>query len=171
MNASHCLLEKLFTYFSVFFGRIRVLFWQMRGAKVGSKCCVGANCRIDMPWCLTVGKRFVVEDNVYIKIVGDSSKLTIGDYVFLGRNVELDVMYKLSIGSHTVIAPGCFITDHAHGINSEQRIDQQPCIFSATEISADVWLGAGVVVLPGVKIGDGAVVGANAVVTKRCDGW
>ena len=33
------------------------------------------------------------------------------------------------------------------------------------EIGSDVWLGAGAVVLPGVTIGDGAVVGANSVVT------
>jgi acetyltransferase-like isoleucine patch superfamily enzyme len=46
------------------------------------------------------------------------------------------------------------------------RIDQQSCGVEPVAIGSDVWLGTGVVVLPGVSIGDGAVVGANSVVTR-----
>ena len=73
----------------------------------------------------------------------------------------------MTIGDHTVIAPGCFITDHNHGIAPDKRIDEQPCVSEPVTIGKDVWLGTKVVVLPGVSIGDGAVVAANAVVTKN----
>jgi acetyltransferase-like isoleucine patch superfamily enzyme len=76
-------------------------------------------------------------------------------------------MEKVSVGDHTVIAPGCFITDHNHGIDAGRRVDQQPCIAKPVTIGRDVWLGAKVIVLAGVKIGDGAVVAANAVVTQN----
>jgi acetyltransferase-like isoleucine patch superfamily enzyme len=79
--------------------------------------------------------------------------------------VEFDVMGAVSVGSHSLIAPGCFLTDHVHGIRADLRIDQQPCSCEPVVIGSDVWLGAGCVVLPGVTIGDGAVVGANSVVT------
>ena len=92
--------------------------------------------------------------------------LRLEDHVFVGRGTEFDVMQRVFVGAHTVIAPRCFITDHNHGTLPGLRIDQQPCAAAPVMIGADVWLGAGVVVLPGVTIGDGAVVGANAVVTR-----
>ena len=42
----------------------------------------------------------------------------------------------------------------------------QPTTYESINIGSDVWLGARVIVLPGVKIGDGCVIGANSVVTK-----
>ena len=113
-----------------------------------------------------MGERVVLESDVYLKVVADAAKLTLGDSVFVGRGVEFDVMGSVSVGAHTLIAPRCFITDHVHGTAPGSRIDQQSCAVEAVVIGADVWLGTGVVVLPGVRIGDGAVVGANSVVTK-----
>jgi acetyltransferase-like isoleucine patch superfamily enzyme len=65
-----------------------------------------------------------------------------------------------------MIGPHCYITDanhgRVHGINvKSQAMDAKPVI-----IEDDVWLGAGVIVLPGVSIGRSAVIGAGAVVTK-----
>jgi acetyltransferase-like isoleucine patch superfamily enzyme len=68
-----------------------------------------------------------------------------------------------------LIAPGCFITDHNHGIKADSTIWQQPCVQQDVRIGAGAWLGAKVIVLPGVTIGDGAVVAAGAVVTRDVD--
>ncbi|HBI15603.1 MAG TPA: hypothetical protein DDY20_08840 [Desulfobulbaceae bacterium] len=75
-------------------------------------------------------------------------------------------MQSVSIGAHTQIAPGCFITDHSHGIARELRIDQQPCSEYPVCIGCDVWLGTKVTVLAGVTIGDGAIIAAHSVVNK-----
>ena len=141
----------------------------MRGAQVGSKAAIGMRCIIDRPWCVELGERSQIEHDVYLKVVADTASLKLGDCVFIGRGVEFDVTDNVSVGQHTVIAPRCFITDHNHGMQAGRRIDQQPCVAAAISIGADVWLGTGVVVLPGVNIGDGAVVGANSVVTSDVD--
>ena len=103
---------------------------------------------------------------MYLKIVADAATLRLGEHTFIGRGVEFDILSSVSVGSHSLVAPRCFITDHVHGIRPDLRIDQQPCEAQPVLIGSDVWLGAGTVVLPGVKIGDGAVVGANSVVTS-----
>jgi acetyltransferase-like isoleucine patch superfamily enzyme len=114
-----------------------------------------------------MGERSSAESDVYMKIVDDNAILTIGDYVFIGKGTEFDVMEKLTIGDHTVIAPNCFMTDHTHGTSPELRIDQQPCVAGPVTIGKDVWIGVGVTVLPGITIGDGAIIGAQTVVTKN----
>jgi acetyltransferase-like isoleucine patch superfamily enzyme len=147
-------------------GRAVARLWAARGARIGSRTAIGRRCLVDRPWCVELGERVLLEADVYFKMVADTASLKVSDYVFFGRGVEIDVLGNVSVGAHTIIAPRCFITDHNHGVLPGLRIDQQPCPVEPVAIGSDVWLGAGVVVLPGVAIGDGAVVGANSVVTK-----
>lgn len=147
-------------------GRAIARLWVARGARVGPKTVIGRQCAVDRPWCVELGARVLLEADVYLKMAADTASLTLCDYVFVGRGVEFDVLGDVRVGAHTVIAPRCFITDHNHGTLPGLRIDQQPSVIDPVVIGADVWLGTGVVVLPGVNISDGAVVGANSVVTK-----
>jgi acetyltransferase-like isoleucine patch superfamily enzyme len=147
-------------------GRMRARALSLRGASFKPKGFLGSRCKIDRPWCVRAGERFLAEDSVYLKIVADNAILEFGDHVFVGRGSEFDVLGRVSVGDHTLIAPGCFITDHGHGISSEFRINHQPGSARPVTIGRDVWLGANVVVVAGVKIGDGAVVGAGSVVTR-----
>lgn len=147
-------------------GRARGRILAIRGATLKQKVFFGPRCKVERPWCVTIGERFVAEGSVYLKIVADHAKLEFGDYVFVGCGSEFDVVEQVSVGEHTVIAPGCFITDHNHGIAQDARIDQQATVSRPVIIGKDVWLGAKVVVVAGVTIGDGAVVGAASVVTR-----
>jgi acetyltransferase-like isoleucine patch superfamily enzyme len=158
--------ERLRALWLLLRGRMRARLLAARGARIGARTGIGPRCVIDRPWCIEAGERVLLEPDVFLKIVADTARLTLGEHVFVGRGTEFDVIGSVSVGAHTVIAPRCFITDHNHGIRPERRIDQQPCAVAPVVIGADVWLGACVVVLPGVSIGDGAVVGANAVVTR-----
>ena len=158
-------LESLHTLVALVGGRLRAGLLRLRGARVGAKTGLGARCIVDRALGVTIGERVMLEPDVYLKLVSDTAKLEIGDHTFVGRGVEFDVLGRISIGEHTLIAPRCFITDHAHGVASGLRMDQQPTAVLEVVIGSDVWLGAGTVVLPGVRIGDGAVVGANSVVT------
>ena len=101
-----------------------------------------------------------------LKLVGPEAGIALADHVFLGRGSILDVAGQLEIGTGTLIAPGCFITDHNHGTAPDQPIWRQPCDTRQVRIGAGAWLGAKVVVLPGVTVGDGAIVAAGAVVTR-----
>ncbi|MSR07495.1 MAG: acyltransferase [Gemmatimonadetes bacterium] len=72
---------------------------------------------------------------------------------------------NLTIGDRVSIAPRVTIVTSSHPNNSHIRafapVRQGPIV-----IESDAWIGAGAVILPGVRIGRGAIVGANAVVTS-----
>jgi acetyltransferase-like isoleucine patch superfamily enzyme len=145
-------------------GRLRARALAVRGATVGAKTNVGPRVRVTRPWCLSLGERCVLESDVYVKATDDAARISLGTHVFVGKGTELDISTALSVGSHSLIAPGCFITDHRDRISASSRIDEQGCDGAPVRIGDDTWLGAHAVVLPGVTIGDGAVVGAGAVV-------
>lgn len=147
-------------------GRLRVVPLRLRGARVGAKSTAGPRVRLDRPWGVMLGARCELESDVWLKLVDDTAQVAVGDYVFLGRGVEIDAMLSVTIGPHALLAPGAFITDHDHRTEGDRRIDEQGCAAAAVQIGADVWIGAHATVLRGVRIGDGAVVGAGAVVTR-----
>lgn len=147
-------------------GYSRARLWAAKGAKISRRVVIEADCRVDRPWGVTIGERSRLEQRVWLKLVSDTARIQIGKFCYLGNGTEVDVSDNVIIGNHTVIAPGCFITDHDHGIRRERRIDEQQCVAGPVRIGSDVWIGAGVCILRGVTIGDGAVVGAGAVVNQ-----
>jgi len=94
--------------------------------------------------------------------VYDPSNVTIGEDTIIGERVVLDGRAKLQIGNHVDIATGAMIFNSQHDIHSD---DFHP--IEAENIIEDyVFIGPNAIILPGVKIGRGAVIGAGAVVTK-----
>jgi acetyltransferase-like isoleucine patch superfamily enzyme len=94
----------------------------------------------------------------------------IGDNVYIGEDIIIiddlgDNQFNLSIGDRASISPR--VTFVLHTQPNESRI--VPYVNShkgSIAIDADAWIGTGAVILPNVTIGEGAVVGANSVVTK-----
>ncbi len=97
-------------------------------------------------------------------------KLRIGPGTYVNRRSFLDVTESLTIGSHVAIGPGCYITDHDHGSDLSKPPLAQDMFAKPTRICDWVWLGAHVVVLKGVTIGERTIVGAGSVVTKSLPG-
>ena len=159
-------LEQYSTLLKVWTAYMRTKSLTVRGAYVGRRVAIHRNCQFDRPWGIEIGERTTVEPGVWMKLVDDEARIRIGTYNFIGARTQFDVATRVDVGDHTLIAPGCFISDHHHGFDDEGLLmDQQPCISRSVRIGSNVWLGTGVVVLSGVMIGDGAVVGAGAVVT------
>lgn len=88
--------------------------------------------------------------------------ITIGDGTIIGDHVFLDGRASLKIGNHVDIASDVQIYNSEHDIHSE-GFDP---IEEPVEIADYVFIGPRAIVLPGVKIGKGAIVAAGAVVTK-----
>jgi acetyltransferase-like isoleucine patch superfamily enzyme len=70
-----------------------------------------------------------------------------------------------------LIASKVYISDHFHGNVTAEELDIAPVkrkLFSKGPviIGDNVWIGEGVVIMPGVEIGNSCIIGANAVVTK-----
>jgi maltose O-acetyltransferase len=75
----------------------------------------------------------------------------------------LDVC-EVRIGEHTLFGPGVQILTPLHPFNAALRRQRE--FGKPVEIGADVWVGAGALVLAGVRIGSRAVIGAGSVVTR-----
>lgn len=119
---------------------IRRFFYKLAGIKIGPGSAVH------------MGARFYNPENIEI-----------GEDTIVGENVVLDGRSKLFIGSHVDIASNVMIYNAQHDID-----DQDFSAITEEVIIEDyVFLGPRVIILPGVKIGKGAIVAAGSVVTKN----
>ncbi len=91
------------------------------------------------------------------------SGIEIGNGTIIGDHCFLDGRATLKIGDNVDIATGVLIYNSEHDVNSE---DFSP-IEQAVEIGDYVFIGPRAIILPGVKIGRGAIVAAGAVVTEN----
>ena len=93
--------------------------------------------------------------------------IELGERVYVGRNCYLGAIETLRIGDDTIIgAYSYFITANHQASRWDVPIRQQDYTSEPVLIGRDVWIGAHVTILPGVNIGDHAIIGAGAVVTK-----
>ncbi len=77
-------------------------------------------------------------------------------------NAELAAWGRISIGQRVIVSSGVHVLTGSHDVDDPSFAG----VVRPVRIGDDVWLAQGAVILPGVAIGDGAVVGAYAVVTK-----
>jgi acetyltransferase-like isoleucine patch superfamily enzyme len=115
---------------------------------------------------LEVGANTLFEPNVWITM-GDQGRVRIGAGTFLNIAVMVAAQELVEIGSHCMLANGCFVTDANHRFDDPDRPVPWQGFDSKgpTRIGDNVWLGANVVVTSGVTIGERCVIGANSVVT------
>ena len=139
------LLQKIYNKAAFFRARLRALFWGLFAANIGRE--------------------------VYIKsgtLLFSPGKVEIGDYCTFGPMCTLNGHSGLIIGSFVRFGPNVCILSSLYRFD-DWRVPQffQGHEEGLVEIHDDVWIGVNAVVLPHVKVGRGAVVGANSVVTKN----
>jgi acetyltransferase-like isoleucine patch superfamily enzyme len=147
----------------------RKIYLQLLGAKIGPRTRIP---RSDIPWPhqIQIGAGCTLEPDIYFKFDGfwlPGPSIIIGNRVFIGRGVELNIQGKIEIGDDSGIGSGCVLADHNHATAPiVERMRDQAVEIEPIWIGKDVIVGVNSVILKGVKIGDGSVVAAGSVVTR-----
>lgn len=151
--------------------RLRNLFYRALGVNIQGYVWVRA---IEIPFNwgdITLEKEVALDRGVSLvcagPLRGKGDKLIIRSGTYVNRFTIFDAHEHIEVGRDCMIGPHCYITDADHGKAAGRSVKSQPMEKAPVIIEDEVWLGAHVVILPGVHIGKGAVVGAGSVVTQN----
>ena len=154
-------------------------YYKKRLANIGKNSQIGQNFSIINPNGISIGDNFSGGCDIAlwswdaVNIKGDDCKLIIKDNVSITDRCIISAANRIEIGNGCLLGRDTFITDNSHGENiSIDELNISPHkrnIFSkGTVIIGDnVWTGKNVCIMPNVKIGTGAIIGANSVVTHN----
>lgn len=92
--------------------------------------------------------------------------LSLGSHSYINSGALILDNGFVNIGSHVMIGPRVQIYTASHALDAERRIAGDEVAKPVT-IEDKVWIGGGAIILPGVHIGEGAIIGAGSVVTKN----
>lgn len=131
--------------------QLPLALWGEKHISIGSQVHVGSG-----SWLIVLGDA----------TAGDSAVIRIGDGCRISGEVTITALRSVRIGNRVLIGRGVHISDHSHrfektgvAIMDQGLTEPYPVL-----IGDGSWLGQGVVVCPGVRIGANCVVGANSVV-------
>lgn len=122
---------------------------------------------------ITIGEGTVIDKNLQLtawKTGQTTPHITIGDNCLIRSNAHITAASRITIGNNLLTGTNVLITDNSHGNTDAYSLQippiDRPIISKGpVTIGNNVWLGNNVCVMPGVTIGDGAIVGANSLVT------
>ena len=119
-------------------------------------------------------------DKVLRKIIGKAGKnvqflqpfycdygynIEVGDNFFANYGCIFLDPNKITFGNNVMIAPNCVFSTAGHALDAKQRISGEE-IALPINVGDNVWIGASVTVLPGVKIGSNTIIGGGSLVNK-----
>jgi acetyltransferase-like isoleucine patch superfamily enzyme len=135
-------------------------------ARCGADCVFEAGVLVFHPENIELGENVYVGHNAILKGYY-KNRMRIGDETWIGPQAFLHSAGGIEIGARVGIAPAVRIITSFHGeAGRDIPILHSPVEFAPVVIEDDCDLGVGAIVLPGVRIGKGAQIGAGAVVTE-----
>ena len=146
----------------------------MNFASRGENVTIYPLAKIISPETIRLGSNIIIDDFVFI---GRHPSMSIGSYVHLGGHTLIAGGGDFKMGDFSSTSGGVLIytgTEDGSGACLTNPTVPEPFrkpLRSFVHVGRHVLLGAGVVVLPGVTIGDGAIIGACTLVTKDLDPW
>lgn len=124
---------------------------------------------------LRYGKGLTTGYSCRIEMSGESPVLVIGENCKMNDRVHISAHESVVIGDNVLMGSNILITDNSHGSYGEGcegpdvAPDDREIVTSPVRIGDNVWIGEFASILPGVTVGDGAVVGSHSVVTHDVD--
>ncbi len=134
------------------------------------KRCVSAGTTVERgvrfvnPSNISIGKGSLLKEYVYLR-AGAMGYIRCGERIAFNSFTSITGHGGVEIGDDTQLGPGTMITTTGHDYRAGLETS-----FSKVTLGKRVWVGARAIILPGVTIGDNAVIGAGTVVTKDLPG-
>ena len=162
--------------------------------RCGRRPAIGRGVVFRIPHQMEFGDGVLIDDFAAVDIRGESSTIVVGDRVSIGRfstvaakggSIELQsgvnigsycriaTNSRVVIGESALIGAYCYVGpgNHTEGEGGKPLIEQPMDIRGGVEIGCHAWLGTGVTVLDGVRIGRHAIIGAHSLVTSDVPDW
>lgn len=137
-------------------------------AEFGSHSVIAPPVRIEGVHRIAVGSGVSVDSRCWLHVEGDGQHVAIeiGDGTAIGSHAMFSAVQSIRIGKRVGVGRNVHVSDHSHGL-TELDVpvgDQEPTNIRPVEIGDGALVGQNAVLLPGARIGRGAVIGANSVV-------
>lgn len=165
-NLFHIVLRKFYV--------VRTEWIVAKMAEAGRGCFFKGIGMLFQPEFMHIGSNVCFGDGIWLTAwnsMGGEPYLKIGDSCCFGAGNHITCANRIIIRNNCLTGKWVTITDNSHGETDFESLKLQPVKRDITSkgtviIGNNVWIGDKATILPGVTIGDGAVIAANAVVTK-----
>jgi len=148
-----------------------------RFRQAGKKFRIGCYAKIRGAKYIHIGSRFKAGSGLRLEAIEEYRGQRFTPYISIGDNFcaseycHIGAIHRVEIGNDVLLGSKVYITDHQHGTTDltdlkEKPLERKLSCKGAVKIEDSVWIGDGVVILPGVTIGRNSVLGANCVVTR-----
>lgn len=146
--------------------KVKEMLWLLCGWLLGSSWLPGAGWRASLIrlFGARIGQGVVFKPGVRVKFPW---RLTVGDHCWIGEDVWIDNLAEVTFGDHVCASQGAYFCTGSHDW-SKQSFD---LIVKPINVGSHAWIAAKCVVAPGVRIGEGAVLGLGCVATNALEPW
>ena len=157
---------------------LKKFFLRRSGARIGSHVRIRRGSYV-FANTISIGDGVILEPDVHIvcdrlemgteckvdseTVVYGEGSLLMGDGSYIGPRAWINCAARIQLGRHTGVGPGSMIFTHGVWL---PYLEGHPRKFEDVVLGDQVWVPANVTILPGVTIGNNAIIGAGAVVTK-----
>jgi acetyltransferase-like isoleucine patch superfamily enzyme len=149
----------------------RLMFLKLRHGKrlqTDGICfiCPGVQLEIGRHATLRIGRWAWLGHNTKIRV--HEGEVSIGAKTVMGQECTISAFQHVSIGRECIVADRVMLIDFDHGaVEVERPIRLQGIYKRDVRVGHNVWLGYGACILRGITVGDNAIVGTSAVVTRE----
>ena len=146
---------------------LKSLYLSIKGLNVDKNVLILSKVKFRNVKKIFLKKNVIIKSHAHICVCNENANIKIGENTTVGNYTFIYASKEIIIGSDCMLAPFVYIVDSNHGTSLEMSMNLQNNVTKSVKIGNNVWIGAHTIILPGVKISDGAIIAAGSVVNKN----